>query len=321
MVRKTKVMKKMEEDTAKNLLVGGFVFIVLLIGVVIFLNMGFDTVNANEIGVMRQFGEIKGLMYPGMRWTGPFTDVITYSTALRKTEMSFTGEQSAWDSKKRNIYLDVSVNWKIKPESVTELYGQVPDDANIENMLNVKNIISESAKQVTPRYDVENLQNDREAIKDEIKTQIIKNFPSQFLQLENVVVANVDVSPEYKKEINDAATAIVRAEKEKQNVDVVKYQQLQETETKRGEVERQKLVADANFYTAQKDADGTAYKILADARAEAEGYNMKKQELNPLLVQMAMVNKWSGMYPQYLIVPPTGSNFLMSLPNSGAVGG
>ncbi|MFH0876126.1 MAG: SPFH domain-containing protein [archaeon] len=304
------------EDKVKGFLFFGFGFIVVLIMVIIFMNMGFDTVNANEIGVMRQFGEIKGIMYPGMRWTGLFTDVITYSTALRKTEVGFAGDQAAWDSQKRNIYLDVSVNWKIKPESVNELYSQVPLDSNIESMLNVKNIISESVKQVTPRYDVENLQNDREKIKEEIKTQIVKNFPSQFLQLENVVVANVDVSPEYKKEINDAATATVKAEKEKLMIDVVKYQQAQETETKKGEVERQKLVADANFYSAQKDADGTAYKILADAKAEAEGFRLKRLELTKELVNMAMVQKWSGNYPDYLIVPPTGSSFLMSLPSA-----
>lgn len=306
-------MNKKGQDSGMGALIGGIIlFVAILIGGLIIMNLGFDTVEANQIGVMKQFGQVKGIMQPGMRWTGLFTDVVLYSTALRKTEMQFSGDQSAWDRNKRNIYLDVSVNWKIKPENVDQLYRQVPHDADVESMLNVQNIIAESVKQVTPKYDVENLQNDREAIKEEIKTQITKNFPTQFLSLENVVVSNIDLAPDYKKEINDAARAIVQAQKEQQMVDVVKYQQAQLTETKNGEVARIKLDADAAYYARTKAADGEAYQILAAAKSQAEGYNLKKQELNPLLVQMALVDKWQGGVPS---IVTDNSNLIMPVGN------
>lgn len=299
----------------KKIMTGGTVMIILVIVMAIIYGLGWDRVDANEIGVKKRLGEVIGIMHPGVQFTGFFTDVITYSTLIRKVDMSFTGDQAAWDSSKQDVYVDVSVTYTINKDNALNLYAMVGEDGNIENLFNVHNIISESVKQTTPYYSVETIEIDREAIKDAIKTKIIQNFPTQFLVIDNVIVSNVDLSPAYKAEINAARQAIVTAQKEKELVEVIKYQQQKETEAKMGELKRRNLEADTVFYEAKKKAEGDALMILESAKAEAEGLSLKKQEITILMIEYEKalaLQRWNGEVP-YMV---TGGNAWINVPAS-----
>lgn len=308
--------------------IGGAIIVILLLslflmlGAAVVYSAGWDRVDANQIGVKKRLGEVVGIMNPGVEYTGFFTDVITYSTLIRKVDMSFTGDQAAWDSSKQDVYVDVSVTYTINKDNALNLYAKVGEDGNIENLFNVHNIISESVKQTTPYYSVETIEIDREAIKNAIKQKIIQNFPTEFLVIDNVIVSNVDLSPEYKAEINAARRAIVTAQKEKELVEVVKYQQQKETEGKKGELERRTLEADTKFYEAKKTAEGEALKILEAAKAEAEGLNLKKQEITVLMIEYEKalaLKAWDGSVP-YLVTSGS-SNMWLNLAGETNMGG
>ncbi len=313
-------MKNNKKGNASIFGLGLLLIIIIVFGAIMVIYLtGWDGVDANQIGVKKRLGKVIGTMEPGVQFTGFFTDVITYSTLIRKVDMSFTGAQAAWDSEKQDVYVDVSVTYTINKANALGLYALVGEDKddNIENLFNVRNIISESVKQTTPKFSVRTIEKDREAIKDAIEQKIRQNFPTEFLIIDNVIVSNVDLNPAYKAEINERQRAVVTALKEKELVEVVKYQQQKETEGKKGELERRQLSADTQFYEAQKKAQGDAIKILEAAKAEAEGLRLKKQELTALLVQQEAIKQWNGEVPQ--IVAGGDSNMWISVPQMAGI--
>jgi regulator of protease activity HflC (stomatin/prohibitin superfamily) len=56
---------------------------VFFIGGIILL-MGIDTVDASHKGIMVNFGTIKGVMEPGIKWTGLFTHTYQYDMRIRR---------------------------------------------------------------------------------------------------------------------------------------------------------------------------------------------------------------------------------------------
>ena len=261
----------------------GVVFVILLfIGVVISF-LGFDQVEANHLGVKVKFGQVIGPMEAGLQWTGLFTAVHQYDLRIRKAQIDLSGENSAVDKTGQAVFSTINVNYRLKPdkETVLNLFKKVGPDNVIADRLNIDAIIREGFNQATVKYDALEILDKRQQVKEEAKEFIQNNFPKDYFEITDIVVTNIDFSPQFKQAIEDKKTAEQTALMEENQLEVVKFQQQQEIEK---------------------------YK------AEAEKLRLQKNELNELLIQQQWISRWDGKLPTYMISSGETQTQLLNLP-------
>ena len=260
---------------------GVFAFIAFTITIIVLI-VGFDTIDASHLGVKIKFGEITGVMEPGMQWTGLFTHVEEYDMRIRKSTVIMEGVNSATDSSGQAVFGSVNVNYRVKnnKDVVWNLYKNVGPDSVIEDRLNLGPIIREGFKQATVKYEAMDILNKRQEVKELAIKNIQGNFPAEYFEIVDIVVENIDFTPEFKLAIEQKKIATQNKLKEEEQVQVVIFQQQQEIER---------------------------------FKADAEKMRLQKAEITELLVQQQMIIKWDGHLPQYLIMPPEGGGMLMQL--------
>jgi prohibitin 2 len=261
------------------------ILLVLFFGALVFFFMAFDTVDANHIGVKVRFGSILGTMTSGMQYTGLFTHVEEYDMRTRKVVVDMQGTQSSVDKTGQAVYGTIDVNFRIKPseETVMKLYKEVGSNDAIVDRLNIDPIIREGYKQATSQYDALEVATDkREAVKEEAIELIRLHFPTEYFELQNVVITNIDFNTEFKNAIEAKKVSIQDMEKERNQLEVVKFQQ------------QQKIV---------------------EYEAQARQLELQKNQINQLLISQQLIAKWDGHYPQYLIIPSEQLNTFLPMPN------
>jgi prohibitin 2 len=258
------------------------VFIVVCVLALVISILGFDQVDASHLGVMVKLGEIKGTMEPGLRWTGVFTHTYEYDMRLRKMTVQLLGEQSATDSTGQAVYGEVSINYMLKQNKdlVQHLYENVGRDEELASKLLIEQKIREGFKQATVQYEAIEILQNRQAVKDLAKENIKANFPTDYFEINDITIENIDFSPEFKQAIEDKKVATQEKLKESERLEVVKLQQAQEIEK---------------------------YK------AEAEKLRLQKAEITDQLNTQKMLEKWDGKLPQYLIITPDSNGIFLQL--------
>jgi hypothetical protein len=257
--------------------------VVLFIGAITVLSLGYDTVEPSHLGVKTTWGQITGVMQPGTLWTGLFTDVHSYDMRTRKDVIELQNDSYAPTKDGQKIFATINVNFRLKrlDQTVTDLYANVGTDDVVVDKLNINAIIMEGFKEATSKYTAMEVLDKRQELKEQAIANIKSNFPTQYFEIENIVVTNIAFSKDYADEIERKQKAEQAALTEQNNLQVVKYQQLQEIEV---------------------------YK------AEAEKIKLQAAQLTDLTVRQAWIAKWNGQLPNYMITSQGTANTLLQLP-------
>jgi len=264
--------------------------LVLFLGAMVVLGIvalaGFDSVDANHLGVKIKLGENAGVMRPGYAWTGLFTKVYEYDLRTRKNIIDMSGSNSAVDKTGQAVFATININYRVKPtpETVQKLYNNVGTNEIIADVLNIDAIVSEGFKQATVKYDALEILDKRQEVKELAKENIRSNFPAEYFEIQDIIITNIDFSEKFKEAIENKKTAEQEALKEQNQLEVVKFQQQQE---------------------------------IAKFQAEAERLKLQKEEINELLIKKAWVDKWDGQLPLYMLTPTDNQEMMMVLPSMG----
>ena len=296
---KIRARKKMGINTGENKMknkksqvelgIIAFFAILVVVGLLI-MGLGIDVVQPSHRGVMVRFGQILGIFkvgdaYTGMRWTGLFTDVYTYDMRTRKVVIELVGDNYAPTKEGQKVFSTINVNYRVKDteETITDLYANIGSDEIISDRLNINAIITEGFKQASVGYTALEILEKRQEVKEKAIENIRKNFPTEYFEIENIVITNIAFTPEFANEIELKQKAIQSAQKEQNLLEGVKFQQ------------EQKLV---------------------EYRALAEQIRLQSETLTELTIKKAWIERWSGQLPQYLITTSDNANFILSLPTS-----
>jgi len=256
------------------------IFGIVFVLAILFIFLSVDVVDASHQGVMVKFGEVKGTMNPGMKWTGLFVQVHQYDLRVRKANVEMLNEQSATDKDGQAVYGAVSVNYRLKPGVVEELYSNIGKDAVTSDILLIEPIIREGFKQATVKYEAIEILDKRQEVKELAKTNIENNFPSEYFEIEQIVVSNIDFSTQFKQAIEDKKTETQNKLKEQERLEVVILQQKQQLEV---------------------------------AKVEAEKLRLQKDQVTDQLNNQKMIEKWSGNLPEYLIITEGSQGMFLQL--------
>jgi regulator of protease activity HflC (stomatin/prohibitin superfamily) len=236
---------------------------VLASGVVFALFLGYTTIDAGSIGVVKRFGDPTRTLDPGLHFVLPFADTVTpvaVQTRIVKTS------ENASSSDLQVVFAEVTLGYHVDPRYATAILVQLNDDAETRVIIPA---ILESIKAETAKYEVQALVKNRAQVRDGIESRVKERLLPYHIVAETVSITNFSFSQQYEASIEAKQVAEQNAEKAKNDLERIKVQ---------------------------------AQQQVAQAEGEAAALRAQREQVTPELLQLRMVEmlkeKWDGHLPE-----------------------
>lgn len=258
---------KKNPGTKRNFKLGGITtaavagLIVLVVGA-----NSFAQVEYGHVGLYKTFGKLdSNILSPGIHLKIPFFQtVIQVNTQVTKAET----DTSASSKDLQPVSTHVAVNYSVNKESAYNLMNNV--GRNVDSVI-INPAVQEIVKEVTARYQAEDLIAKRDIVAGEISEHLTNRLAKYDLIVNEINIVNFKFSDAFNQSIEAKQVAQQQALKASNDL-------------KRIEIE--------------------AKQKIAQAQAEAESLKLKKQEVTPELVQLKQIEvqekaleKWDGRLP------------------------
>ena len=243
---------------------------VALIAIIIFFNSWVDVEPGEQGFVFRPYNSpsiVEEEVYDeGTYFILPWNKMITYEVVNKSKQYN----QKVMDINGTDVTLDVSVNYNIESQNVANLHKK-----HRENYTTFIDDKSKGAiKDVIGRYTYEQVYSSkREALEGEIEAILEKDFDGNFLHLNYVEIADVNL-PE------NIANQIEEKETQKQRNLTAKEKQLEE-----------EYLANAKIEKARGDS-----ALIVSAKFKSEAIRLEAEQIakNPQYIELKKWEKWDG---------------------------
>lgn len=258
--------------------------IIGVIVVAILITSSIKIVDAGNRGVLLNFGAVdtSRSLQEGIHFVVPVRDnVIQMEVRTQKiTEDTVSASQDLQD-----VRTQVALNYRLNPDNAQLVYRQLgPDYANRV----IVPAIQESVKQVTARFNAEELITKRETVKDQIEEQIRTRLAAYNIVVDAISITEFEFSPEFVRAVEAKVAAQQRA--------------LQaQNELRRIEIEAQQ--AEARAVGEQQAniarAEGVRQANVLQAQGEAQAITTIDEQLrqSPSYLEWLKSQKWNGHLP------------------------
>lgn len=236
------------------------------------------SVPAGHVGIVLQFGAVKGTFNEGMNWRIPMIQRVQVVEVRTQKEES---KAAAASKDLQTVSTKVAINFRIDPTTIQDLYKRV--GLGYKTRV-IEPATQESVKAVVANYTAEELIRKRSVVKAELDNLLVTRLKQYGLIIEpnGVSLTNFDFSAEFNKAIENKQVAQQSAEKQK-------YVLQQAT-----------LEADALIAIAKGKAE--AARIEAQALANQGGAKVLFKQ---------WIDKWDGKLPQ--VVTDANSSLLLDM--------
>jgi regulator of protease activity HflC (stomatin/prohibitin superfamily) len=258
---------------------GGYLILALMVLSTFFASV--HQVPAGHIGVVYEFGGIKGQIGEGLQFVAPWRDVLLANIQVQRRVFD---KLNAFSEESQDVFVRASLNVRVSPQTIQQLYRTV--GPNFFNVL-VESRVIQNFKDETVKYKSVEIAPNRENIRKAVRERLEKELSPFSIEVVDLLLDNIDFNPEFKKAIEDKQIATQRALEEQQKIEGEKHKAQQAIERAKGE--------------------GSA--ILFRAEKEAEANRKLAASLTPDLVRYAMVQKLSDKIQVMML--PSGQNFIL----------
>jgi prohibitin 2 len=273
--------------------------IIAFIMVIIVLTSSIKIVEAGYRGVLLNFGAVDTdvSLQEGIHFVVPFRDnVISMEVRTQKTV-----ENAASASRDlQDVSTQVALNYHINPETAQVLYQQLGHD--YANRV-ISPAIQESVKQVTARFNAENLITNRETVKGEIENQIKQRLAAYNIAVETISITEFQFSEQFRRAVEAKVEAEQRALQANNDL-------------RRIEIEAQQVEARAvgEQQANIARAEGIRQANVIQANGEAEAIRIVDAQLreNPRYLEWLKTQRWDGVLP--LVTGGDGATPFISIP-------
>jgi len=188
----------------------------------------------------------------------PFiTNVVKIDNRVLKTEVS----SSSASKDLQTVNSTIALNYRIGRANSASIYQNIGTD--FENVL-INPAIQECVKSVTAQFTAEELITERQKVGDLMREALAEKIGPYGFDIEVFNITSFEFSEEFNAAIEAKQTAQQNALKAEQDLARIKVEAQQQIE---------------------------------QARAEAESYRLKNQEITQETLAMEWINKWDGKLP------------------------
>ncbi|MFB5633597.1 MAG: prohibitin family protein [Candidatus Nitrosomaritimum aestuariumsis] len=271
---------------AKVVIVGAIILII--IGVVVSASV--QIVDAGHRGVLLHWNAVDLTAPPldeGIHFLVPFQDSIV---PMEIRTLKFVTDTSSASRDLQTVSTEVTVNYRPSANSVHTLYKEV--GLQYEDRI-IQPAVEEVVKQVTARYNAEELITKRPQVKADIEQEITTRLNVYNINTDVISITDFQFSPLFAQAIESKVEAEQRA--------------LQaENDLLRIEVEARQLAA---------QAEGLAAANIAEANGEAQAIKIINLALaeNPNYLEWLKTQEWDGKLP---LVVGNGATPFIQIPMS-----
>lgn len=224
----------------------------------------------------------------GIHLVTPFQDkIVPLEVRTQKFEELATAASKDLQDVKTTVALNVFIN----PETANVLWKQV--GADYKNRI-ISPAIQETVKQVTAKYNAEELITKRPLAKLDIEDELKQRLGIYNLSIEQVSITNFQFSPDFTTAIEQKVVAEQSAQKAK-NILVQIEVEAQQAEAK--------AVGEANANIAKANGESQAIETINKALAN-----------NPNYMEWLRTQKWNGVLP---LVTSDGATPFIQIPLEG----
>jgi prohibitin 2 len=241
-------------------------------------------VDAGYRGVLLNFGAVDTSvsLSEGIHFIVPFRDNVVQMEV--RTQKIVENAASA-SNDLQDVSTQVALNYRVNPDTAQILYQQLGFD--YANRV-ISPAIQESVKQVTARFNAENLITNRETVKSEIENQIKARLAFYNVLVETISITEFQFSEQFRGSVESKVVAQQRA--------------LQATnDLRRIEIEAQQ--AEAKAVGEQKaniaHAEGVRQANVLQAEGESQAIRIIDEQLrqNPTYLEWLKTQRWNGVLP------------------------
>lgn len=258
--------------------------IIGFIMVIVVLAASVKIVEAGHRGVLLNFGAVdtSASLNEGIHFVVPFRDnIVQLEVRTQKTV-----ENAASASRDlQDVSTQVALNYHVDPNTAQILFQQLGFDYASRV---IAPAIQESVKQVTARFNAENLITNRETVKSEIENQIKQRLAAYNVEVETISITEFQFSEQFRRAVESKVEAEQRA--------------LQATnDLRRIEIEAQqakaRAVGEQQANIAQ--AEGVRQANVLKAQGESEAIKIIDVQLreNPRYLEWLKTQRWDGVLP------------------------
>ena len=251
---------------SKKILIG--VCVVLVLGLIIFFGST-AIVPTGHIGVVTLYSKVQDrYLDAGFHFITPFVEDV-HDIDIRTQKYSNTVEGSAKDLQIVNITL--SINYQIKPDKASQLYAEVGENYT-DIILNPA--LQSGLKASMAKFTAEEMVTKRSEVATSITEELNTRLEEYFI-ISAVNIENIGFTEEYNKAIEAKTTNQQKAEAEKAQLEIIKVQNEQKINT-----------AEAEAKVRELQSKSVTEQSLEQLRLEN---------------QKAMIEKWNGQLPTYML--------------------
>src|ERR671919_791953 len=285
----------LNSNSTKRILRIAIPVIVGVIIVAILIVSGVKIVDAGNRGVLLNFGavDVSRSLDEGIHFVVPIRDnVVQMEVRTQKiTEDTVSASQDLQD-----VSTQVALNYHLDPDNAQVVYRQLGIDYANRAIVPA---IQESVKQVTARFNAEELITQRESVKTEIEQQIRARLAAYNIIVDTISITEFQFSPEFVRAVEAKVAAQQRA--------------LQaQNELRRIEIEAQQ--AEARAVGEQQAniarAEGVRQANVLQAQGEAQAITTIDEQLrqSPSYLEWLKSQRWDGQLPLVVGGGGTGAN-------------
>lgn len=242
-------------------------------------------VESGNRGVLLHWSAVDTSVPPlqeGLHFVVPFQDKVVN---MEVRTLKFVKATSGASRDLQTVSTEVTVNYRAAPNSVNVLYQEVGLD--YEGRI-IQPAVEEVVKQITAKYNAEELITKRPLVKSDIETEITDRLTPYNILTDAISITDFQFSPLFSQAIEskvEAEQKALKAENDLRRIEVEARQQEQQA----------KGIAAANVAEAAGEAE--AIKIINEALAQ-----------NPNYLEWLKVQAWDGKLP--LVVGEGGTPFI-----------
>jgi prohibitin 2 len=258
--------------------------IIAFILLVVVLAASVKIVDAGHRGVLLNFGTVdtSASLSEGIHFVVPFRDNVL-QVEVRTQRITENAASASNDL--QDVSTQVALNYHVDPSTAQILYQQIGFD--YANRV-IAPAIQESVKQISARFNAENLITNRETVKSEIEANIKARLAPYNIVVEALSITEFQFTEQFRRAVEAKVEAEQRALQANNDL-------------RRIEIEAQQ--AEARAVGEQQAniarAEGVRQAAVLQAQGEAEAIQIVEAQLreNPRYLEWLKTQRWDGVLP------------------------
>jgi len=238
-----------------------------IFGIIIILVLNpFYIVPAGYRGVILTWGAVSGSAEQGLHLRIPIAQhIVNMETRTVKMEV----QAAAYSKDIQTVESLIALNYHLDESRVSILYREIGKE--FENRI-ISPAVQESVKATTAKFTAQELIEEREQVRDEIKSSLVGKLTDRGILVDAFSIVNFDFSDSYEQ--------------------AVEAKQVAQQQALKAENDLKRIETEAKQRVAQAEAEAKAIQLQSQA-----ANNEKYVSLKALEVQLEAIKKWDGKLP------------------------